>query len=295
MTTAPYEELYKLHKDPFVHETAQTRMAEYASSVGFKSFKSMYKKYVESLNAQANTLYIDDATHFTGQPLELLTGGVWEAEDDGVRKRGGGFEDAVACPHPILPVERLVNIDTGEEKLKLAYRKGAAWRTVIAEKAVLASATKVTELSRVGVAVTSQNARSFIQYISDLENLNYDSIPERKSIGRFGHIPGEGFSPFVEGLIFDGDANFRAMFQTVHSRGSEAVWLDTIREVRRMSVTARILLAASFASVLLDPLGCLPFFVHLWGVDSGTGKTVALMAAASVWGGPGAPEAAVWT
>lgn len=27
-------------------------------------------------------------------------------------------------------------------------------------------------------------------------------------------------------------------------------------------------------------------FVHLWGVESGTGKTVALMLAASVWGNP---------
>jgi len=51
-------------------------------------------------------------------------------------------------------------------------------------------------------------------------------------------------------------------------------------------VTARIILASSFASVLLEPLNCLPFFVHLWGVDSGTGKTVALMMAASVWGDP---------
>lgn len=53
-----------------------------------------------------------------------------------------------------------------------------------------------------------------------------------------------------------------------------------------MSVTAKMVLAASFAAPLLQPLGCLPFFVHLWGVDSGTGKTVALMVAASVWGDP---------
>jgi uncharacterized protein (DUF927 family) len=53
-----------------------------------------------------------------------------------------------------------------------------------------------------------------------------------------------------------------------------------------MSTTAKIVLAASFASPLLDILGALPFYVHLWGVDSGTGKTVALMLAASVWGDP---------
>jgi uncharacterized protein (DUF927 family) len=51
-------------------------------------------------------------------------------------------------------------------------------------------------------------------------------------------------------------------------------------------MTAQIMLAASFASPLLGKIGCLPFFVHLWGVESGTGKTVALMLAASVWGNP---------
>lgn len=44
-------------------------------------------------------------------------------------------------------------------------------------------------------------------------------------------------------------------------------------------------MAASFASVLLEPLGCLSFVFHLWG-GSGTGKTVGMMVAASVWGNP---------
>ena len=101
-----------------------------------------------------------------------------------------------------MPVERLVNIDTGEEKLKLAFRKGSIWRKIIVSKIVLANSNKVTELAGVSVAVTSQTARSFVSYISDLENLNYDIIPERKSIGRCGYIAEEGFSPFVEGPDF---------------------------------------------------------------------------------------------
>lgn len=58
-------------------------------------------------------------------------------------RRSDGFGDAVACPHPILPVERLVNIDTGEEKLRLAFRKGAIWRKIIVSKVILANANKV--------------------------------------------------------------------------------------------------------------------------------------------------------
>lgn len=284
LTTTPYEALYAYHKEPFTHAAKMEELAAYSVSKGFKGFKTMYKKYVESLKAQSGTIYIDNVTNFTNQPLELNAGD-WEADDSGIFKKNG-YNDEVACPHPIMPVERLVNIDTGEEKLQLAFRKGSIWRKIIVSKTVLASSNKVTELAGSGIAVTSQNARAFIQYISDMENMNYYLIPEKKSIGRFGYIPDEGFSPFVDGLIFDGDVNFKAMFQTVRSRGSETKWLETAAEVREMSTTAKIILAASFASVLLEPLNCLPFFVHLWGVDSGTGKTVALMVAASVWGDP---------
>lgn len=121
MTTKPYEELYQFHVQPFVHATQMESLAAYAASKGFRGFKSMYKKYVESLKAQSGTLYIENVTQFTNQPLEL-NAGEWEADDLGIHKKNG-FNDEIACPHPIMPVERLVNIDTGEEKLQLAYRK----------------------------------------------------------------------------------------------------------------------------------------------------------------------------
>lgn len=286
-TTLPYEELQEYAKNPFVHQRMVEAMARYAAGVGFKQLKKFYKAYLAGLkqSSAGGTVYVGgNPTCFDGQPMELNAGD-WEADDSGIRRNFGGV-DCVACPHPVMPVERLVNIDTGEEKLRLAFRKGTIWRRHIVEKKVLASANKVTELAGIGIAVNSETARNFVRYIGDLENLNYDIIPERKSIGRFGYIAGEGFSPYVDGLIFDGDANFAAMFQTVHERGSFDKWKQMVAEVRAMSVTAKIVLAASFASPLLQPLGCLPFFVHLWGVDSGTGKTVALMVAASVWGDP---------
>ena len=120
MTTKPYEELYQFHVQPFVHATQMESLAAYAASKGFRGFKSMYKKYVESLKAQSGTLYIENVTQFTNQPLEL-NAGEWEADDLGIHKKNG-FNDEIACPHPIMPVERLVNIDTGEEKLQLAYK-----------------------------------------------------------------------------------------------------------------------------------------------------------------------------
>lgn len=281
---APYEYVYSFRKNPFEHERVLTVMADYAKRQGFVGFKTMYKRYCETVSLPDGRMLAGNVTMFTGQPMEL-DAGEWEADDTGVLK-SSSLATLVACPHPVMPVERLVNIDTGVEKLRLAFRKGRSWREIIVDKSTLASAQKVTSLADRGVSVTSETAKAFVQYISDLENLNYERIPERKSIGRLGYIPGEGFSPYVDGLIFDGDAAFQNLFACVHPAGTWEAWVDVARDCRAMSTTARIVLAASFASPLLEVLGALPFFVHLWGVDSGTGKTVALMLAASVWADP---------
>ena len=88
----------------------------------------------------------------------------------------------------------------------------------------------------------------------------------------------------MDGLIFDGDANFRHIFESIRSAGKRREWLELALSLRQGNVMARIVLAASFASVLVKPLRVPALFVHLWGGESGTGKTVALMLAASVWG-----------
>ena len=134
--------------------------------------------------------------------------------------------------------------------------------------------------------MTSESAKALVRYLHDVENMNYDILPEKPSIGRLGHIPGHGFSPYVDGLEFDGDAAFRDVFNAVRPAGSFDAWIKQITRMRAYSLSAKIVIAASFASALVDPFGLLPFFVHLWGTTSGTGKTVALMAAASVWANP---------
>lgn len=287
-TPEPYEKLYELHGSPFVYEMAKAKMEANAKAVGFKSFKGMLQKYNKAqLDAKRRSM-VPNQTEFDGQEMELNCG-TWESVDWGIFRDlpNGGRE--CACAHPIMPVSRLVNIDTGEVKLSLAFKppgKDKKWRTTIVDKATVSTARNITALSSQGISVTSSSASALVDYLNDMENLNYDIIPEQKSIGRLGYIQGEGFSPYVEGLVFDGDASFRNLYRVVSSHGSDAEWYAAALECRRMSVTARIMLAASFASPILSLVGSLPFFVHLWGVDSGTGKTVALMLAASVWGNP---------
>ena len=290
LTPEPYEKLYELFPSQFLFQAASLRMEENAKAVGFKGFRGMLKRFLDTKYAEKRQQkqIIPNQTEFEDQPMELDCG-VWESTDWGIFRETAMGGREFACAHPIMPVERLVNIDTGEVKLKLAYKrsgKDKKWSTTIVSKDMVSTARSITALSAQGISVTSSTASTLVDYLNDMENLNYDIIPERKSIGRLGYIEGEGFSPYVEGLVFDGDASFRNLYQTVDNHGSQTEWLRTALECRQQSVTARIVLAASFASPILSLVGSLPFFVHLWGVDSGTGKTVALMLAASVWGNP---------
>lgn len=284
-STAPYEDVYQYKDNPFQMERYLSVMSLEARRVGVQNFKKLFNEYVKSLKRSSTEIYVENSTNFQGQPIEL-DAGEWQADDLAISRGNGPFGEEIACCHPVLPVERLVNIDTGIEKLKIAYSKGKRWRELIADKKTLASNNSILSLADQGIAVTSENAKALVKYISDLENLNYDKIPEKKSVSRLGYIDGEGFSPYVDGLIFDGDANFRATFESIKSAGSRKSWYAVAQQIRQGNVMARIVLAASFASVLVAPVGALPFFVHLWGGESGTGKTVALMLAASVWGNP---------
>lgn len=286
-TPEPYERLYELRSSPFIYEMAKAKMEVNAKAVGFKSFKGMLQKYNKAQMEAKRRNMIPNQTEFEDQAIELNCG-TWESVDWGIFRDlpNGGRE--CACAHPIMPINRLVNIDTGEVKLTLAFKppgRDKKWRTTIVDKYTVSTARNITALSSQGISVTSNSASALVDYINDMENLNYDIIPERKSIGRLGYIPGEGFSPFVEGLVFDGDPSLENLYGDIKSHGSETEWYRTALECRKMSVTARIMLAASFASPILSLVGSLPFFVHLWG-GTETGKTVALMLASSVWGNP---------
>lgn len=285
-TTKPFEDVYKHHNNPFEHQRAIEKMSGEAKKVGFTSFKGMYKNYIQSLNqAQRGALQVlSNPTEFSGQPIQLEAG-KWKCDDSGVHFLSG-FEEIYACHHPILPIECLENIDTGEEKLKIAYKKRNIWREIIVSKEILFNSSKIIQLSTAGVDVTSETAKHLVSYLQDIENINMNEIPVRKSVSRLGYIGDSGFSPYVNGLIFDGDNNYSHIFNAIAEHGDVTKWFETAKQCRKMSITARILLSASFASVLISHVGGLPFFVHLWGVDSGTGKTVALMLAASVWGNP---------
>lgn len=281
----PYREVF-FQPTAFLKQRTLDRLAVEANKCGFKGFKATYKAFEQSMRqVSSGSAAMINPSDFPQQPMELECG-EWHCDSTGVSKV---LKEKVeyACLHPIMPTERLVNIDTGEEKLRIAFFKGRYWRDFIASKRDLFDSAKIIQFSGLGVSVTSRSARLLAEYLCDIETLNPDIIPETESVGRLGYIgDGEQFSPYVENLVFDGDINYGAIYAAVSEKGNYTAWLTEALKCRSESLTAQIMLAASFASVLVGKIGCLPFFVHLWGVESGTGKTVALMLAASVWGNP---------
>ena len=272
------------------------RASELRCKTEFTNLVNTYKKVIKGMEKQEEEKRKEEAkqaslvehyTNFTDSPYDRMACGNWIAADDGIRTWNAftGLTDVRACYHPILPVERLRNIQTGEEQLRLAFKRNNEWKEIIVPKDVVATASKIVGLAKKGVAVTSETAKHLVRYLSDVECLNDDYIQIQYSSGKLGWI-GDEFLPYSKELIFDGDSRFKQLFESIREKGKRDTWYECIKEIRKQGkFEISFMLAASFASVLLKPLNALPFFVDLWGL-TGNGKSVTHMVAASVWADP---------
>ena len=267
-------------------ERLRGMMLEDARSKKVSNAGVLWREYVKTQMSGQNRDMAQNVTAFTGQPLELRCGD-YDCYDDGISYQNAFGGTTIVCPHPIMPTKRLVNIDSGEVRIEVSFSRGAGWRHAVFDKATLSNARQITALSGCGISVTSESAKDLVRYLAALEDMNYEQLPEEKTVGRLGWVDGYGFSPYVENLQYDGAALYGDAFKAVHASGNFDEWLEVAREVRSgSSIPCRIALAASFASPLIERMGALPFIVHIWGSVSGVGKSVALILAASVWAYP---------
>ena len=264
-------------------EAAKNRARELRRITEFNAmYRAFFLDYQQRMNQTGNV------TKFTEQPAELECG-CWITGDNGIfteKIDNRGFTTKImACSHPIMPVEILKNVDTGEERVGLAYFKYGSWQHVTVNREVCAdNATIVKVLSKIGVEVTSENAKYLVRYISDCVGLNPAKMQPKKAINRLGWA-GSEFMPYANDIVYDGDKEFDAVFRNIGSAGDYEVWKEHCHTLRRNKIV-RLSFAASFGSVLIEKLNILPFVFHIWSGESGTCKTVCIMAAMSIWGNP---------
>lgn len=245
-------------------------------------FKQYQMDYIQRMKQSGNK------TAFTDQPMEIACG-EWKADDLGVRTvrydKNMQPIQILACSHPVMPVEILKNVDTSEERITLAYYKSAVWQRITVDRSVCANTNKIIDvLSQYGIEVTSDNAKNMVRYISDCVGMNPVALNPKKSINRLGWAGGE-FMPYADDIVYDGDSNYSSIFNNVHPEGDYGEWKDYCGNLRKNKIV-RFAFGASLGSVLIEPLNLLSFVFHLWGGESGSGKTVAIMAAMSIWGNP---------
>jgi len=223
-------------------------------------------------------------TSWEGQPLALRMGR-YEVDGDRILLEDKFGLESV-CSHPIMPTKRYINIETQTESLEISFKR-EYWKSVVVSRGALANVSTIVQLADHGVSITSETAKAMVKYITYIDDINRDLIPVEKMSSHLGWISENDFVPYVDGVEYDGQGQFQQMYKTIKTSGSRSAWMDAVKAIRAAGcLQARIVMAASFASVMLSHFDALPFFVHLWSSQAGTGKTVTMELAASVWADP---------
>ena len=191
----------------------------------------------------------------------------------------------MVCRTPIILTQRLKSMETGEEKIEIAFKRDGQWSRAIYPRSTIFTSRNITALADLGCTVTSENAKQVVSFLAALEAENIDIIQKADSTSTFGwqtrgrFLPGHG-----DDIVLDIEPSLRGWAAAYHTAGTFEGWIATMQPHRSRD-KFRFILAASFAAPLLKIIQQRIFFVYNWGGSKG-GKTAALKAALSAWGDP---------
>lgn len=298
-----YREILSIESELTRQEIA-SKIRQKAKQFGVaKDFEAMYRaiqkdvsraekaEEEEKINGKGSCM-----TNFPSRDaFEQFRCGDWVADQEHGIFRHSERGIQIACPHAIYPTRILRNAETGKYKIELEFIVRKKLRRIIVPREVIASTTKILSLADDSVQVTNKTAPYLIEYLSEVEASNGDIIKEYMSTSRLGWIDvtdengniNKRFLPYQQDVVFDNEIGVRALYESIRTCGKRDAWYGLVREIRAKRQNEILInLAASFASVLVEPCGALPFIVSLWG-GTGIGKSVILKLCTSVWADPG--------
>lgn len=296
LTSAKFYELLSESKE---YQNAMTRgelefkILEQAKVLGvrqhvFDQLKVLKRAMAEKQKKKQSVEGVTDfGPDITGKEYTNMYCGSWIATDDGIYSMESSKANQIACYHPILPIRRMRNVETGEEQITLAYKRGenGLWQEITVPKEVVANSRQITVLAKYGLGITSETARLLVRYIATVESRNEDFITLVKSSSKLGWHD-KKFLPYDDGIVFDAELRFPQIFNSINEHGSYDTWLNHVRGIRANNyIEPKIALAASFASVIIKFLNIASVIVDFNGATE-AGKTVMLMLATSVWACP---------
>lgn len=202
-------------------------------------------------------------------------------------EKGKFVADNTISKKPIMPVSIMDNLDSGVQKIEIAMWDRGKWKPIISNRERLTNSSKIIALADQGVPVGTDNARNLSSYFNSLLAEYDERLPRRPARSVMGWVEvdeRQQFMPYTDALQFDGDDQYEYLYKAISSKGTLQEWVE-YSEPLRMNMEIRLIMAAAFASPLIELIGENPFVMHLWG-GTGTAKTVSLLIGASIFGNP---------
>lgn len=213
----------------------------------------------------------------------------YHCSSDGVFGNYKG-EPVRICAHPIFISKRYSNIISNVETVDITYYQDGRYKTIHQVPCrELRNKTKLLSiLGDYSVHVDPNSIDHLAPFLVDFDWANRSIIPRAQTTDVIGWMSDGSFVPFngdIEVDAMSSDKDVSSMSAALHKKGEAKTWIDAVSEKRKdpRSVPMRLAIAASLASVMIEPMHRLPFWVHLRGKRD-TGKTVTERVAATIWG-----------
>lgn len=103
-----------------------------------------------------------------------------------VYKKGKLVDIINVSREAVLIKNILIDRETENQKVELVFLNTN--KTIIVEKSQLYTANKITKLADKGMQITSNTARLFVDYFSELEFINKDVIPVKTTVSTTGWV-----------------------------------------------------------------------------------------------------------
>jgi hypothetical protein len=221
-----------------------------------------------------------------------LYGGVYRREKDA----DGESVDVCVYHNDLYVVRRLRDPEFGESVVLRLHLPRDGVREFTAPLSAITSKEEFRRhMSMHGVAVWGNSAESLMRYITTWVIKLQSEEVAREARTQFGWSDKHRSSFVVGGMeitaagmeINPPSSHTAALFPAFEPQGSFDKWKELINFYNRPGFYVhQHVVGTAFGSILMDFMPVHGALLHLHSLDSGLGKTTAMLAAASVWGNP---------
>ena len=126
-----------------------------------------------------------------GAPVNLRQPEGWIFSDQGISHIDEKtYGPVLVCRTPIILTRRLRSLETGEEKIEIAYKRDDEWQSAIFQRSTIFTARSITVLADLGCTVTSENAKMLVRFLSSIRRREgWRRLTARPGRSRDGSTP----------------------------------------------------------------------------------------------------------